>query len=101
MAESENHEELSSDISRSSEEERAGEGEGEDRPEEGGEGGHEEELYTLLFCKVDSDGSGQVAVDSLVDYLHHMQMGTPQSQGTGREEVYDSQDDVSHPQPQL
>lgn len=92
MADSENHEELSSEISKSSEDEGAGEGEVEGSAEE--EGKSEEELYTLLFSKVDSDGSGQVPVDSLVDYLHQMKTGAPQGR-SGREEVYDSQEDVS------
>lgn len=102
MADSDNHEELSSEINKRSEDEGVGQGEGEGSPEEGGgEGKSEEELYTLLFYKVDSDGSGHVTVDSLVDYLHQMQVGLPKSRVTGQEEVYDSQEDVSHQKPEL
>lgn len=51
----------------------------------------EEEVYTLLFQEVDTEGRGEVAVESLVDYLHQMQLGSAQSL---REEVYDSHEDV-------
>lgn len=98
MADSDNHEELSSEMRKSSEDEGAGEGKVEGSPEE--EGKSEEELYTLLFSKVDSDSSGQVPVDSLVDYLHQMKTGAPQGR-SGREEVYDSQEDVSNQKPGL
>lgn len=82
-------------------EERAGEWEEEEKAWEeeekaGGEGGSkksEEEVYSLLFCEVDSDGSGLVGVDSLVDYLSHVQLGT--RGGPGVEEVFDSEEDVS------
>ena len=52
----------------------------------------EEEVYTLLFKEVDSEGRGEVAVESLVDYLHQIQLGSAQSQ---QEDVYDSHEDVS------
>ena len=55
----------------------------------------EEEVYTLLFREVDSDRKGLVAVDSLVDYLHQIQLGTSHSRRAGLEDVYDSHDDVS------
>ena len=90
------HEESSPEMSRGSGEE------GGSQEDSGGEQRSEEEVYTLLFCEVDSDGSGLVTVDSLVDYLRRMQLGTPRSIGRGRgagvEEVYDSQEDVSLPQ---
>ena len=52
----------------------------------------EEEVYTLLFKEVDSEGKGEVAVEALIDFLHQMQLGSVQGQ---REEVYDSHEDVS------
>ena len=52
----------------------------------------EEEVYTLLFKEVDSEGRGEVAVESLVDYLHQIQLGSAQSH---QEDVYDSHEDVS------
>ena len=61
----------------------------------GRDGGSEEEVYTLLFREVDSGDSGLVAVDNLVDYLRSMQLGTSQNLRRSREEVYDSQEDVS------
>ena len=74
-------------------EERAGEWEeGEKRGEEGGNKKSEEEVYSLLFCEVDSDSSGIVGVDSLVDYLSRVQLGTSGGPGV---EVFDSEEDVS------
>ena len=61
----------------------------------GRDGGSEEEVYTLLFREVDSGDSGLVAVDNLVDYLRSMQLGTSHNLRRSREEVYDSQEDVS------
>ena len=52
----------------------------------------EEEVYTLLFKEVDSEGRGEVAVSSLIDTIHQIQLGSAEST---REEVYDSHDDVS------
>lgn len=46
----------------------------------------EETIYSFLFQKCDRDESGQVAVESLVEYIHKMQSG----QQDTSEEVYDS-----------
>ena len=69
------------------------EGEGEEKV--GDSKRSEEEVYSLLFCEVDSAGRGLVEVDSLVDYLSHVQLGTPQGQWAGVEDVFDSEEDVS------
>lgn len=73
------------------EEESVGEGRQDD-----GRRKSEEEVYTLLFREVDSDGKGVVSVSSLVEYLHQIQLGPSErgDRGAGLEEVYDSHEDV-------
>ena len=57
---------------------------------EGAGGKSEEEVYTMLYKEVDAEGNGVVSIESLVAYLHQMQLGSGQG-----DQVFDSHEDVS------
>ena len=53
---------------------------------------NEEVIFSLLFGECDTEGTGEVTVDKLVDFIKTVQVGEHRTEG---DEVYDSQVDVS------
>ena len=56
-------------------------------------GGGEEQIYALLFSECDSNNTGWVTVDALVNYIAKMLTGDTHVRDD--EEVYDSDESVS------
>ena len=56
-------------------------------------GGGEEQIYALLFSECDSNNTGWVTVDALVNYIAQMLTGATHVRDD--EEVYDSDESVS------
>ena len=70
--------------------------EGEDSSDSGSpEPNSEEAIFSLLFQQCDSDASGLVQVDQLVEFIRSVQMGGSHP----GDQVYDSHSDVSSPPP--